>query len=75
MRFLVDMPLSPRLAQWLVEQGHEAVHAAGIGLHDAPDTTILQRALGERRIVVTADLDYPRLLATTQAEGPGIILL
>jgi predicted nuclease of predicted toxin-antitoxin system len=23
---------------------------------------------------VTADLDYPRLLALTQAEGPGLIL-
>ena len=32
MRFLVDMPLSPALAVWLVERGHDAVHAAAIGL-------------------------------------------
>lgn len=30
--------------------------------------------LKEKRVVVTADLDYPRLLALTRAEGPGLIL-
>jgi hypothetical protein len=32
MRFLVDMPLSPVLAQWLSDKGHDAVHAAQRGL-------------------------------------------
>lgn len=35
---------------------------------------ILERARNEQRVVVTADLDYPRLLALAQAEGPGLIL-
>ncbi len=25
-------------------------------------------------VVITADLDYPRILALTQEEGPGVIL-
>jgi predicted nuclease of predicted toxin-antitoxin system len=74
MRFLVDMPLSPELAAWLVRQGHEAVHVVEMKLERASDATILERARNEGRVVVTADLDYPRLLALSQAEGPGLIL-
>ncbi|MFY9270124.1 MAG: DUF5615 family PIN-like protein [Candidatus Manganitrophaceae bacterium] len=74
MKFLIDMPLSPTLAAWLKEQGHDAVHASNIGLHRAPDAEIMKRAQSEQRIVITADLDYPRLLAMTQATGPGLIL-
>lgn len=59
MKFLVDMPLSPKLASWLRRQGHDAVHAAEIGLHRAPDSEILSRAEHEARTVATADLDYP----------------
>jgi predicted nuclease of predicted toxin-antitoxin system len=47
--FLIDMPLSPGLAAWLREQGHDAVHAADIGLHRASDAEILVRAKRERR--------------------------
>ena len=68
------MPLSPATAAWLRGQGHDAVHAGDIGLHDAEDAIILRRAQDEQRIVVTADLDYPRLLALSRAEGPGLIL-
>jgi predicted nuclease of predicted toxin-antitoxin system len=74
MRFLVDMPLSPALSAWLTRQGHDSVHASEVGLGGASDPVILEYALGECRVVVTADLDYPRLLAMAGAEGPGLIL-
>jgi predicted nuclease of predicted toxin-antitoxin system len=74
MKFLVDMPLSPALALWLARQGHDAVHALEMGLDRAADTTILETARNEQRVVVTADLDFPRLLALEEAEGPGLIL-
>jgi predicted nuclease of predicted toxin-antitoxin system len=73
-KFLVDMPLSPELVQWLQHRGHDAVHAAALGLDRAPDTTIIARALLESRTIVTADLDYPRLLAIMQATAPSLIL-
>jgi predicted nuclease of predicted toxin-antitoxin system len=38
------------------------------------DTEIIARAVVEFRTVVTADLDYPRLLALTGATGPSLIL-
>ena len=59
MRFLIDMPLSPELASWLAQQGHDARHAIEAGLSRAPDNDILERARHEGRIVVTADVDYP----------------
>ncbi len=74
MKFIVDMPLSPALAAWLVDRGHDAVHALTIGLAEASDETILSHAKREGRTVITADLDYPRLLAATQAAEPGVIL-
>jgi predicted nuclease of predicted toxin-antitoxin system len=73
-KFLVDMPLSPALALWLRERGHDAVHASAIGLGRAADTDVINRATNEARTIVTADLNYPRLLALTQATGPALIL-
>jgi predicted nuclease of predicted toxin-antitoxin system len=35
---------------------------------------ILERARREGRVVITADLDYPRLLTMARAEEPGLIL-
>jgi len=74
LRFLVDMPLSPMLADWLNRQGHEAVHALQVGLDRSSDDAILARASAEGQVIVTADLDYPRLLALAGAKGPGLIL-
>lgn len=74
MKFLVDMALSPALARWLQGQGHDAVHAAAIGLARAPDTDIIARAKSDDRIILTADLDYPRILAMSAADGPAVIL-
>lgn len=68
------MPLSPQLAAWLVDEGHDAVHATEIGLSTAPDTEIIKVARQERRTIVTADLDYPRLLAVARATEPSLIL-
>ena len=75
MRLLVDMPLSPGLAAWLREQGHDAVQASALGLERASDAEVLARAREEQRVVLTADLDYPRLLALGGESGPGVILL
>src|SRR5258708_12712698 len=74
MMFLVDMPLSPGLAAWLKKRGHDAVHAAELGLHRAPDIGILDRAKQEYRTIITADLDYPRPLALARATDPSFIL-
>jgi predicted nuclease of predicted toxin-antitoxin system len=73
-RFLIDMPLSPNLAVWLRDRGHDAVHALELGLNHATDIAIMARAKHEGRTIITADLDYPRLLALGQAVEPSLIL-
>lgn len=45
-----------------------------MGLDRAQDIVILEYARNEQRVVITADLDYPRLLALEKAEGSGLIL-
>ena len=75
MKFLIDMPLSPELARWLRAEGHDAVHANELSMHRTPDSEILQVAARDDRVVITADLDFPRLLAALGSTGPGLILL
>jgi predicted nuclease of predicted toxin-antitoxin system len=74
LRFLIDVPVTPDAAPRLRAAGHDAVHAVAVGLAHATDNQLLDVARREGRIVITADLDYPRLLALQQAEGPGVIL-
>ena len=69
MKFLVDMSATVQAVAYLKAAGHEAVHAPSDGLSSASDH---RGAL--RDVVVTANLDYPRLVATANAAGPGIIL-
>ena len=75
MKFLVDMPLSPSVAHWLRERGHDAIHAYEVGLGSASDEEIVEPAGREGRVVVTADLDYARLLALARVAHPGLVLL
>ena len=75
MRFLIDMPLSPQLIGSLQEDGHNVVHASQIGLGSATDEQIISQARAREYIIITADLDYARLMALTGSETPGIILL
>jgi predicted nuclease of predicted toxin-antitoxin system len=71
---LIDMPLSPLLAAWLRDHGHDTVHAADLGLDRAPDEDLLEIAKRNNRTIITADLDYPRLLALAQMTAPGVLL-
>jgi predicted nuclease of predicted toxin-antitoxin system len=74
LNFLIDMPVTSRAVSRLIAAGHQAVHAASIGLASARDAEILAVARAGRQIIVTADLDYPRLLAIHRAAAPGVIL-
>jgi predicted nuclease of predicted toxin-antitoxin system len=51
------MPLSPALAAWLADHGHDAVHAADLGLQRETDVAIMVRATRD------GTLARPRLLA------------
>ena len=65
----------PQLAIALVEMGHDAVHVTNIGLDGASDESILESARSKGQIVITAGLDYPRVMSHSKETDPGIILL
>jgi len=68
------MPVTPDAAPYLRAAGHDAIHAIDLGLARSSDNELLAVARREGRIVITADLDYPRLIALQQADRPGVIL-
>jgi predicted nuclease of predicted toxin-antitoxin system len=74
MKFLLDMPVSTLLLDILKDYGHEGIHTHQIGKDRATDRELLEIARRESRVVITADLDFSRLLALSSAQGPGLIL-
>ena len=69
------MPLPPELAQGLWAEGHDAVNASELAMNRSPDQEILRSGAGTGRVIITADLDFPRLLVSLGSTGPGLILL
>ncbi len=75
MKFLVDLNLSPRLADQLRRAGHDATHAASRSLHAAPDEAVLGVARAEGRVLVSADSDFGTILAASRATRPSVLYL
>ncbi len=74
MKFLVDQNRSPLLAEALRAGGHDAVHTFEIGLERADDETVLERAVSDGRVVISADTDFASLMAHGGATTPSVIL-
>jgi predicted nuclease of predicted toxin-antitoxin system len=55
--YVVDANLSPRLAEFLRDAGHDAVHVRDIGLRTASDDEIIDYAISTDRIVISHDTD------------------
>src|SRR5258708_20664817 len=71
MRLLIDMNLAPRWVPSLVLTGHDAVHWSTLGPIDAADSTICKYARDHDFVLITNDLDSPRILAHTLQSRPG----
>jgi predicted nuclease of predicted toxin-antitoxin system len=74
MRFLIDNALSPIIAKGLIDSGYDAIHVREIGMASAADSVIINYALKNKRIVVSADTDFGTLFALNDSLKPSFIL-
>ena len=59
MKFLVDAQLPGRLADWLIAQGHEALHTRDLPAGNrTSDAAINDLSVRERCVLVTKDEDF-----------------
>lgn len=75
MKVLLDMNLAPAWVAYLAEVGYSARHWSTIGPADAPDSAIMAYAREHGYIVLTHDLDFGAILATTGVDGPSVMQL
>lgn len=75
MRLLIDANLSPRVSGSLRQQGCDSTHVRDIGLLFASDVKIMPAAMELGAVLVTADTDFPMLLAMTGRSQPSVLLL
>lgn len=74
MRFLLDMGVSWRVAEWLRGLGHDAVHLLERGLARMADLDVAALAREERRILLTCDLGFGKLVRLATPAGPSVLL-
>lgn len=75
MRFLVDMPLSPRIALWLRQRRHDAIHRREERLERLADIDVFRKAIRESRIFVTRDLDFSEIVALSGHANASVVIL
>ena len=65
----------PSRPGWLLRaRGHDSIHVTERGFGDAKDEAIVELALREDRVIVSADSDFGVLLASQQTTRPSFIL-
>ena len=75
MRLLADVHISPRTVQLLNEIGHDAISVQSILPADAQDETIVLMAAELGRTILTQDLGFSGILASTGATTPSLVTL
>jgi predicted nuclease of predicted toxin-antitoxin system len=73
-KFLIDSPLSPALAEALRRDGHDAVHVRDVRLQAAEDLEVFRHAAAEERTLVSADTDFGTLLALARVSKPSVVI-
>jgi predicted nuclease of predicted toxin-antitoxin system len=73
LRFLLDMGVSYKVAIWLNGMEHNAIHLNDEGLHKMNDHSIIEKAIKEDRVILTADMDFGHILSFTKANNVSVI--
>jgi predicted nuclease of predicted toxin-antitoxin system len=73
MKLLLDQGLPLSAATLLRNKGFDTIHVGEIGMSEAEDAEIIQRARDEGRVVATLDADFHTLLALEAEVAPSVI--
>lgn len=73
MKLLLDQGLPLSAAALLRDASIDTIHVGEIGMSQAEDAEIIQKAREEERVVVTLDADFHTLLALDEAVSPSVI--
>jgi predicted nuclease of predicted toxin-antitoxin system len=73
MKLLIDMNLSPRWVATFTAASIQSVHWSAVGSLCATDAEIMTYAKAHDFVVITHDLDFGNILASTHAEKPSVV--
>jgi len=68
------MGISRTTGNYLEELGYDTTHLINENMETASDAEILNKALNEKRIILTHDLDFGKLLATSGTKSPSVVI-
>jgi predicted nuclease of predicted toxin-antitoxin system len=74
MRFLLDMGISPQVANFLRNAKHDALHLNDEGLGELDDPEILEKARSGGYVLLAHDLDFTDLLAASGEPLPSLVI-
>ena len=74
MRFLADMGVAIRVVEWLRDEGYDARHLREEELQRLPDDQIFRKAVAENRVVLTFDLDFGEIVASSGRQKVSMVL-
>ena len=67
------MGIAQSISLWLKSEGHDAIHLNDEGLYKLPDISIIEKAVTEKRIILTTDMDFGQLLAFNKSHKISVI--
>ena len=67
------MGIASKVAIWLKSLGHDSIHLNDEGLYSLADEDIIEKAINEKRIILTADMDFGQLLSINSIRSVSVI--
>ena len=74
MKFLLDMHISPKTEEFLRKQGYDAIRVDKLKMHKATDKEIFDYAIERNMVIITADLDFGKILSYFKSSKPSVII-
>lgn len=75
LKFLLNANISHETAEFLKSMGYEVKTVAQFGLETAEDVKIVEKAVKEKMIIITLDLDFGNIFYFSTKEKIWIIVL